>query len=87
VLAHIVAACKALLESCSPYIKTLRYAVQTVELHFNLHLDQLVAGREVAAIVNPYNMHKVHCKKIVVAHKGKLKLNFVDIFTPFYKPL
>ena len=37
--AHIVAACKALLESYSPYIRTLRYAVRTVGLHFDLYLD------------------------------------------------
>src|SRR5208282_49223 len=53
VLAHMVAACKALLESCSPYIRTLRHVVQTAGPHFDLHLDQAVAGREVAAIVNP----------------------------------
>jgi hypothetical protein len=84
---HMVAACKALLESCSPYIRTLRHAVQTAGPHFDLHLDQAVAGREVAAIVNPYNMHEVRCRKIVVAHKGKLKPDFVDILSPLYEPL
>jgi hypothetical protein len=40
VLAHIITAYKALLESCSPYIRTLRHAVQTAgPLHFDLHLD------------------------------------------------
>ena len=88
VLAHMVAACKALLESCSPYIRTLRHAVQTTGLlHFDLHLDQAVAGREVAAIVNPYNMHEVRCRKVVVAHKGKLKPDFVNILSPLYEPL
>jgi hypothetical protein len=86
--AHMVAACKALLESCSPYIRTLRHAVQTAgPLHFDLHLDQAVAGREVAAIVNPYNMHEVRCRKIVVAHRGKLRPDFVDILSPLYEPL
>jgi len=84
---HIVAACKALLESYSPYIRTLRHAVQTVGPYFDLHLDQAVAGREVAAIVNPYNMYEVYCKKIVVAYKGKLKLEFVDILSPLYELL
>jgi hypothetical protein len=32
-------------------------------------------------------MHEVHCRKIVVAHKGKLKLNFVNILSPLYKLL
>ena len=83
----MVAAYKALLKSYSPYIRTLRYAVQTAGLHFDLHLDQAVAGKEVAAIVNPYNMHKVRYRKIVVVHKGKLKLDFVDILSPLYKLL
>jgi hypothetical protein len=51
---HMIAACKALLEAHSPYVRTLRHAVQTVgPLRFDLHLDQAVAGREVAAVVNP----------------------------------
>jgi hypothetical protein len=32
-------------------------------------------------------MHKVRCRKIVVAYKGKLKLDFVNILSPLYKPL
>jgi len=32
-------------------------------------------------------MHKVRCRKIVVAHKGKLKPDFVDILSPLYEPL
>jgi hypothetical protein len=40
---HMVAACKALLKSCSPYIRILRHAVQTAGPHFDLHLDQAVA--------------------------------------------
>ena len=32
-------------------------------------------------------MHKVHYRKIIGAHKGKLKLDFVDILSPLYKPL
>ena len=56
-------------------------------MRFNLHLDQAVAGREVAAVVNPYNMHEVRCRRIVVAHKGKLKPDIVDILSPLYEPL
>jgi hypothetical protein len=32
-------------------------------------------------------MHEVRCRKIVVAHKGKLKPNIVDILSPLYEPL
>jgi hypothetical protein len=79
----MIAACKALLEAHSPYVRTLRHAVQTAgPLHFDLHLDQAVAGREVATVVNPYNMHE-----IVVAYKGKLRPDFVDILSPLYEPL
>jgi hypothetical protein len=56
-------------------------------LHFGLHLDQVVAGTEVAAVINPYNMHEVRRRKIVVSHKGKLSPNFVDILSPLYEPL
>jgi hypothetical protein len=85
---HMIAACKALLEAHSPYVRTLRHAVQTAgPLYFDLHLDQAVAGREVAAIINPYNMHEVRCRKIVVAHKGKLRPDFIDILSPLYEPL
>jgi len=37
--------------------------------------------------MNPYNMYKVYYKKIVVAYKGKLKLDFVNILSPLYKLL
>lgn len=85
---HIIAASKALLEADSPYVRTLRHAVQTAgPLRFDIHLDQAVAGREVAAVVNPYNMHEVRCRRTVVAHKANLRPDIVDILSPLCEPL
>jgi hypothetical protein len=84
-----VAACKQLLERCSPYLRVLRHAIQTTGPDdFHIHLDRPVAGGDIAAIVNPYNLHEVHGRKIIVSpQQGERPSDFVDILSAEYEPL
>jgi hypothetical protein len=81
-------ACKQLLEECSPYLRQLRHAIQTTGPNaFRIHLDRPVAGGDVAAIINPYNLHEIRGRRIVVSPiKGPVS-DFIDILSPFYEPL
>jgi hypothetical protein len=88
VLEPFTTACKQLLEECSLYLRQLRYAIQTAGPNaFHIHLDQPMVGGDVAAIVNPYNLHEIRGRRIVVSPiKGPVS-DFIDILSPFYKPL
>jgi hypothetical protein len=81
-------ACKQLLEECSPYLRQLRHAIQTVGPDaFRIHLDRPVAGGDVAAIVNPYNLHEIRGRRIVVSPIRGPVSDFIDILSPLYEPL
>ena len=81
-------ACKQLLEECSPYLRQLRHAIQTTGPDaFHIHLDRPVAGGDVAAIVNPYNLHEVRGRRIVVSPIRGPVSDFINILSLFYKPL
>jgi len=84
-----ITACKQLLERCSPYLRVLRHAIQTTGPDdFYIHLDRPVAGGDVAAIVNPYNLHEVHGRKIIVSpQQGEPASDFVDVLSAEYEPL
>ena len=80
--------CRQLLEECSPYLPQLRHAIDTTRPNtFRIHLDRPVVGGDVAAIVNPYNLHEIRgCRIVVSPIRGPVS-NFIDILSPFYKPL
>lgn len=81
-------ACKQLLEDCSPYLHQLRHAIETTGPDaFRIHLDRPVAGGDVAAIVNPYNLHEIRGRRIVVSPIKGPASDFIDILSPFYEPL
>ena len=46
-----------------------------------------MAGGDVAAIVNPYNLYKVRGRRIVVSLIKGLVFNFINILLLFYKLL
>ena len=73
-------ACRQLLEECSPYLPKLRCAIETTGPDaFQIHLDRPVAGGDIAAIVNPYNLHKIHGRQIVVSPITGPASDFVNI--------
>jgi hypothetical protein len=86
--AHLIGPCKLLLEQCSPYIRSIRHAISTIDgPSYEIHLQQPVAGGEIAAIVNPYNLQQISGRKIVVSYIKKHHPDFVDILSPMYESL
>ena len=85
---HFIDACKQLLNGCSPYLQVLRHAISTTgPADFHIHLDRPSATGDIAAIVNPYNMHEVHGRKIVVSPQSGGPSDFVNILSAEYEPL
>lgn len=86
--AHLTISCRQLLEEHNPYIHTLRHAIGTVQgPDYEIYLQQPVAGGEVAAIVNPYNLQQVTGRRILVHRQGRPASDFVDILSLMYEPL
>jgi len=46
-----------------------------------------VAGGDIAAIINPYNLHEVHGRKIIISPRNKPVSDYVDILSSEYEPL
>ena len=79
---------RQLLKECSLYLPQLHYTINTTRSNtFRIHLDQPIVGGDVAVIVNPYNLHKIYSYWIVVSPIRGPVFNFINIFSPFYKPL
>jgi hypothetical protein len=85
---HLIQPCEQLLENHSLYIRNIRYTLTTIDgPSYEIHLQQPVAGGEVAAIVNLYNLQQISGRTIGVSHVGKRRPDFVDILSPMYESL
>ena len=82
--AHMVAVVRSYLDRVSPYVHSLRHAVQEVAddaepLAVKLRIPP--AGGEIAAVVNTDNLRQVQARQVVFFRRGGLPPRFVPVLS------
>jgi hypothetical protein len=79
-----------LLESVNPYISTVRHAIDQVgdeNCPMAVELRHLLAGGELAAIINTQNLTSIHPRKVVFFRSGGDRAHYMHILSRHYEPL